>query len=508
MPKHDRPRFFSGIYCFLSTEVDQSNPTTVTQQPIEAEVLMVNNHALRITNATNHFLRNLVLLAAISSIFAGCIGRAHANLLEGLVAGNLSATNATISFRSTTGEGVLIPTTAVLQWGKTEAYGNQTSLQYSSDSKPDNPVTGLRALYIDDLTPASTYHWKIRVQTEMGSSEEKTGNFTTLPVDTSKKRGPSGKHIPPHTPAYTTPATHIATDWTQINVLLTKCQGGEVIEVADDVTDDSKPVVLNRGNESWATNVLIRPPLGKRSTIRSLRIEINSPHITVAGFNLKSATMYPKYGNHRGNANGIGARRAFFWMCTLDRDGTLLANGCPDSGWYEVVALRRGVGGDRAQIKVFADIAPNNFTIAGCWLEGKDRTNGKDHSDTLQTLGTRDIPITGLKMIDTVFFRSANCSGQLTFLKGTLIQNCWFGPLVGRSQVNGSYYATLGACDESTIRNSDWNGPFRQDANPKEITNSSFHKLAQPGEISQGNKIGVALQPQPPLPDTNAIWPR
>ena len=142
-------------------------------------------------------------------------------------------------------------------------------------------------------------------------------------------------------------------------------------------------------------------------------------------------------------------------------------------------------------MKVFADIAPDNFTIAGCWLEGKDRTNGKDHCDTLQVLGTREKPVTGLKMVDTVFFRSANCCGQFTSLKGTLIQNCWFGPLQGRSQVCGSYYATLGACDEAVIRDSDWNGSFRQDANPKEITNSFFHKLEKPGEISKDNKIGA-----------------
>lgn len=441
-------------------------------------------------------------------VFLGHSGLAQAQLLKDLTVGNLSAYNATASFRSTAEAGVPVPSTALLQWGETLAYGQRTALQYSSDSKPDGAVSGLRAMYLNGLKPATNFYWKITATGPGGLTEEKTGQFTTLAINPSSQRGPSGKHVPPHTPEYGSAAKFVAEDWSRVNALLQQCSGGEVIEVAASGQTDTRTVVLTGGQESWPRNVLIRPAAGKRGEGAALSVEINSPHLTVAGFHLKNATMYPKYGVHRGNSQGVGARRSFFWMCTLERGGMLLANGCPDSGWYELVAPQRGVGADRAQIKVFAGIAPDNFTIAGCWLEGKDRTNGLDHCDTLQVLGTRDKPVTGLRMIDTVFFRSANCCAQMTSLTGTLIQNCWFGPLRGRSAVNGSYYATLGACREAIIKDSDWNGSFRQDAVPREVSNSSFHKLEKPGELSQNNVISGALKPQPPMPNLEAIWPR
>jgi len=437
---------------------------------------------------------SLLLLVAASGAFAA--------LLDDLTAGNLSATNATVSFQSA------VPVTAVLEWGKDEKYGSNTSEQYASDAQPDEAIAGLRALYLDGLEPATEYHWKITAKTADGTTETATGSFTTLPVNAEKKRGPDGSHVPPHTPAYETPATHVAATWEEVNNLLGQCRGGEVIEVAQSDSRGEKTIVLTGGNEAWEKNVLIRPPLGQRAANRTRGVEINSPNLTVAGFNLNHASMYSKYGNHRGNASGIGARRAFFWMCVLERQGMLLANGCPDSGWYEVVAPRRGVGSDRSQIKAYGDVLPDNFTIAGCWLEGKDRTNGKDHSDTLQTLASDDNPIRGLKMIDTVFFRSANCAGQLTHLAGPRIENCWFGPVEVKSKVCGSFYATLGACLDAVIRDSDWNGSFRQNANPKEIRNSSFQKLAQPGEVSENNQIGPELRPQPPVPDLDKIWPK
>lgn len=453
---------------------------------------------------------------------------------DALVAGNLSATNATFSFRALDGAKAEVPVTAVLRWGTTPAYGSEHREQLAGGTKPDQPIAGFRIMYLDDLQPATTYHWRLAIAAADGTTAEEGGTFTTLPVDTTKKRGPDGTHVPPHTPPYTTPATHVAASWDAVNGLLKTCQGGEVIEVAQEDSSGEKTIVLTGGSAAWEMNVLIRPPLGKRAANRSRPVEINSPRLTVAGFNLNGATMYPVYGSaHPGNAAKIGAQRAFFWMCTIGRQGSLLANGCPDSGWYEVVALRRGVGGDRAQIKTYAKIAPQNFTVAGCWLEGKDRTNFKDHSDTLQTLGFGQ-PLAGLRLIDTVFFRSANCSGQLTDLADVLIQNCWFGPLVQRSKVCGSFYATLGAHAGWKIRDSDWNGKFRQTAAPGEVVNSCIPGLTPPtGQAAQvapappaaavenggdakdedaaeekDTAVPASLRPQPPQPDLTAIWPQ
>lgn len=450
----------------------------------------------------------------------------HAVQFDALVAGNIGATNATLSFRALDDAKAEVPATAIVRWGTTPAFGNEHREQQAGGSKPDQPIAGFRIMYLDDLLPATTYHWQVAITAADGTTAEQGGTFTTLPVDTTKKRGPDGTHVPPHTPAYATPATHVAATWNEVDALLKTCQGGEVIEVAQEDSSGEKTIVLTGGSAAWEMNVLIRPPLGKRAANRSRPVEINSPRLTVAGFNLNAAVMYPVYGSaHPGNAAKIGAQRAFFWMCTIGRHGTLLANGCPDSGWYEVVALRRGVGGDRAQIKTYAKIAPQNFTVAGCWLEGKDRTNFKDHSDTLQTLGFGQ-PISGLRLIDTVFFRSANCSGQLTDLADVLIQNCWFGPLQPRSKVCGSFYATLGAHAGWKIRDSDWNGKFRQTAAPGEIVNSFIPGVA-PAKTQEAAPLAAAvedkdedtaeekdtavpasLRPQPPLPDLTAIWPQ
>jgi|GEM_PF-4282867 len=435
----------------------------------------------------------------------------YAGLLDDLTAGNISASNATLSFRSIDAAGKPVPTKAVLEWGADKNFGNKTELQHSSESKPietTGPVEGLRCVYIDGLPPQQTCHWKLTVTAADGTSQEESGTFTTLEVDTTRKRGPDGTHKPPHTADYATPAAHVAKDWSEVNALLEKCTGGEVIEVAAQDPGEDKSIDLTGGQESWEKNVLIRPPLGRRSTSRAGGIEINSPNITIAGFHITgTAGMYPRYGNHRGNARGIGARRSFFWMCTLARQSSLMANGCPDSGWYEVAALQRGVGSDRAQIKTYADIAPDNFTIAGCWLEGRDRTNAKDHSDTLQTLASDTSPIMGLRIVDSVFFRSANCSGQMTHLKNLMIENSWFGPLNIKSKVCGSFYSVLTSCDGAVIRNSDWNGNFRQTVNPGEVTHSRFHSLKFPGDISHDNTVEDKLWPQPPFPDLKAVWP-
>ena len=436
---------------------------------------------------------------------------AYAGLLDDLTVGNIGASNATLSFRSTDAAGKVIPTKAVLQWGTDKTFGSKTELQHSSDSKPietDGPVEGLRCVYIDGLPPQQTFHWKLTVTAADGTSQEDSGSFTTLEADPTRKRGPDGTHKPPHTPDYSTPAAHVARDWTEVNALLEKCTGGEVIEVAAPDAGEVQSITLTGGQENWEKNVLIRPPPGKRSAGRTGGIEINSPNITIAGFHITgTAAMYPRYGNHRGNARGIGARRGFFWMCTLARQSSLMANGCPDSGWVEVAALHRGVGGDRAQIKTYADIAPDNFTIAGCWLEGRDRTNTTDHNDTLQTLASDASPIKGLRMVDSVFFRSANCSGQMTHLKDLLIENSWFGPLNVKSKVCGSFYSVLTSCDGAVIRNSDFNGSLRQTVNPAEVTQSRFLNLKFPGNISRENTVEDKLWPQPPFPDLRAVWP-
>lgn len=435
----------------------------------------------------------------------------HAGLLDDLTAGNIGASNATFSFRSTDAAGNPVPTRAVLEWGTDKLSGNKTAQQHNSESKPvetDGPVEGLRCLYLDGLQPRQTIHWKLTVTATDGANEEATGSFTTLEVDPTRKRGPDGTHKPPHTPEYATPAAHVAQGWPEVNALLDKCSGGEVIEVASQGSGEAPPIVLTGGHENWEKNVLIRPPLGQRSAGLAGGIEINSPNITIAGFHITgTASMYPRYGNHRGNARGIGARRSFFWMCTMGRQSTLIANGCPDSGWYEVAALYRGVGGDRAQIKTYADIAPDNFTIAGCWIEGRDRTNSTDHNDTLQTLASDASPIKGLRIVDSVFFRSANCSGQMTHLKNLMIENSWFGPLNVKSKVCGSFYSVLTSCDGAIIRNSDFNGSFRQTVNPEEVTQSRFLNLKLPGNTSRENTVEDKLWPQPPFPDLQAIWP-
>jgi hypothetical protein len=435
-----------------------------------------------------------------------------AGLLDEFAVSNPSATNITVCFTSTDPEGTLIATKALFEWGLEKTLGNRTETQHSSENKPietTDAIPGLRCLYVDDLQPNQTYYWKITVTATDGTTAEQSGEFKTLEVDTSRKRGPDGTHKPPHTPEYASPANHIAKDWSEVNALLEKCSGGEVIEMSAPDTSGEKQIVLTGGHEDWEKNVLIRPPLGQRSSNRSCGIEINSPNITVAGFNIQgNATMYPPYGNHKGNARGKGARRAFFWMCTLARQSTLLANGCPDSGWYELVALHRGVGGDRAQIKRFGDILPHNFTIAGCWLEGRDRTNKEDHSDTLQTLASDADPITGLRLINSLFFRSANCSGQMTHLKGLLVENSWFGPLQIKSKVCGSFYSVLTSCEEAIFRHSDLNGSFRQTVDPAEVSHCRFHQLKFPGKVSENNTVEGKLWPQPPPPDLDAIWPR
>lgn len=447
-------------------------------------------------------------------LLVACVGLTlpvRAVLLEDLAVGNISANNVTICFRSTDASGNPVPTKAVLEWGTDTSLGNKTEFQHSSDSKPAEtagPIEGLRCMYIDGLKPVTTYHWKLNVTAADGSSKEESGSFTTLEVDASRNRGPDGTHKPPHTPDYATPAAHVAGDWAEVNALLEKCSGGEVIEVANQGPGEAASIVLTGGHENWEKNVLIRPPLGKRSAGLAGGIEINSPHITVADFHLTgTASMYPRYGNHRGNARGLGARRSFFWMCTLARQSALMANGCPDSGWYEVAALHRGVGSDRAQIKTYAEIAPDNFTIAGCWLEGRDRTNTTDHSDTLQTLASDAAPIQGLRIVDSVFFRSANCSGQMTHLKNLIIENSWFGPLQVKSKVCGSFYSVLTSCDGAVIRKSDFNGSFRQTVNPEEVTQSRFLNLKLPGNTSRDNTVEDKLWPQPPFPDLKAAWP-
>lgn len=227
----------------------------------------------------------------------------------------------------------------------------------------------------------------------------------------TNKRGPDGKHWPSATPAYTTPATTTISNLSQLQSALNAASSGDVIEVLPHTY--SSNVTLTGGNKSWAKNVLIRPPIGKRqSVIVNGNFDIAAAHVTVAGFRNNGMIKF-----------SAGAQHSFY--ARIVWYGINMSHGGNDVGWYEVVRPE--------YIKSNTDIwrfDPNKadvdgVTLSGVWWKGawKDPSSSA-HLDTMQVYSP-SYKVKNLLIEDSVIMTSTDKTFQADFIEGLTIRNTW-----------------------------------------------------------------------------------
>ncbi|MCB1150672.1 hypothetical protein KDK88_03955 [bacterium] len=312
--------------------------------------------------------------------------------------------------------------------------------------------------------------------------------------------GPDGTHWPPGTPAYTTPATVTINSLAELNAALKSASAGDVIEVAPSTL--SSQLEVTGGSASWKQNVLIRPPLGQRGSVKiAAELRIISPNVTFAGLSINSFVSLRAGGDH-----------AFLARCELSANGGLIANDTHDSGFYELVATQPKTGGDRAQVKGSNGNTTTGFTLSGVWLKGAYRPVGSaDHSDTLQLVGVSGGSVKSVTIEDSVLWPSSNAALQ-NAADGTIMKSSWFASCGGFSSdvpsgnECGGFHAMNGGTNNEVygcVVNGTLNG-----GDPYAVVNDTkLRKFAQPPLSQSNNVVDPNLkEPAPELCDLDAIW--
>lgn len=355
--------------------------------------------------------------------------------------------------------------------------------------------------------------------------------------------GPSGLNWPGHTPAYDTPATTKIDKLTELNKALAEADAGDVIEVAPQTYTGGGDLVINKGDDGWEKNVLVRPPLGQRQSVvvdvDGRALILDAPHVTVAGFQAREINIAER-----------GDRAAFARIVMTD-DSFIKASArgdvgddhvLEDAGFYEIVApeVRTDTGEDRMNISAYGTGEAGEvgevvgLTLAGLWLEGSYRAHGSDaHTDTLQTFGAAGSPPPrDLTVLNSVLFASTNAAWQAGdggvagtwTIRNSLMVNCQnddAGKVPDGYDCGGTNtFNTALDIDPKAkviIRDSHLYGNVRHPALPLVLEDVCADNLAEgaesgPVQDKGGNVLGeqaVAAKcahVDPKLPDLDAIW--
>lgn len=177
--------------------------------------------------------------------------------------------------------------------------------------------------------------------------------------------GPQGRAAP-HTPAYSTPATAFASDITSLQAALNAASAGGVIEVSSNLVGSP---ILTGGNASWATNVLIRPPIGSRLSTDSFNIKARC--VTVAGFDVSSGGLV------RNTAEDGSGFRSGFWRCVgTGPSVSWFLTGVTDGFLCEVVSAKRSFNEDEDRVDAYSLATGFDLVravIDGCYFAGQFR---------------------------------------------------------------------------------------------------------------------------------------
>lgn len=180
--------------------------------------------------------------------------------------------------------------------------------------------------------------------------------------------GPTGR-LAPHTPAYGTAASHTVADLAALQTLLLggTVNSGEVIEVTSTTLSGAAYTThgLKGGDPTWAQNVLVRPPLGRRASID--RLDVQTQHVTFGGldatigFTTNEDTIVPtRTGYYRctlANPEGLGS-----WNLNDSSVGCFLSE-CVSPYTYYGTPGGAGTDRDGAQFS-----CPGPTLMDGCYL--------------------------------------------------------------------------------------------------------------------------------------------
>ncbi len=354
--------------------------------------------------------------------------------------------------------------------------------------------------------------------------------------------GPSGLNWPDHTPAYDTPATKKIDKLSELNQALADATAGDVIEVAPQ-TWSGGDLVVSKGDDGWARNVLVRPPLGQRQSVVVVvddrALVLDAPHVTVAGFQAREINIAER-GDRSAFARIVMTDNSFIKASARGDVGD--DHVLEDAGFYEIVApeVRTDVGEDRMNISTYGTGEGGEvgevvgLTVAGLWLEGSYRAHGSDaHTDTLQTFGAAGSPPPrDLTVLNSVLFASTNAAWQAGdggvvgtwTIRNSLMVNCQnddAGKVPDGYDCGGTntFNTALDVDPDAkvVIRDTRMYGNVRHPELPFVLQDVCADNLAGgaesgPVEDKGGNTLGeqaVAAKcahVDPKLPDLDAIW--
>ena len=176
----------------------------------------------------------------------------------------------------------------------------------------------------------------------------------------------------------------------------------------------SSPQIV-RGQGAPDKNILVRPPLGQR---RSIRIRAHGQHVCFAGFDGGQLFL----GASNGAPKGRGCK---LWRCKL---GYVTLTDAIDAQLWECFAVNEVINTD-ADWVVGSSPSTVRFEMHHCWLPSRTKgTFKKAHVDTVQlwVAGAGEHRDAGV--YNSVLHPSSNASFQATGLAGTFtMHDSWFG---------------------------------------------------------------------------------
>ncbi len=319
---------------------------------------------------------------------------------------------------------------------------------------------------------------------------------TTLAVEPTGRRGPTGQRLPAGTPPYATPATRRASGLADLHEALAEAGSGEVVEVDSDLISASQ-IVFQPG-PTRTRNVLVRPPVGQRRRISEVRIR--QDRLTLAGFDLLGHGFigdsgYPLQGSYSG-----------YWRCTQARSSFLVLT-VHGAFLVECVGYEDDFDDDsRVTIYGYRQWAVDRLLIDGCWwgvanylVPGSDA-----HVDGIQVEGAAGGGVHNITVRDSVIAQGASVTALLKPNGGYLR---WINNWSSKDRV-ASFHAlsmeNYGA--EVVVTDSDINGHVVWAGRPPEtFARNRLRKINI--AVDATNTVDESGNwPMDPLGDLTALW--
>lgn len=364
-------------------------------------------------------------------------------------------------------------------------------------------LNNIQTRYVRLVRPAGAYTGNVKAFYVRELELYLSGGCEAVPVQ-AQPRGPIGRQCA-DTPAFDTPATHTATAVTLQAVLdsVADLPGTVVIETT------GLPSVLTGGNAERTQNILIRPSLS--SWLPDASTDLQASGVTLAGWNFTAFNhSYP-------------STRSWIWRCTISPQVQFTVRGAQGGGVCELVAPQRGENQDRFKVNPRTvngiQYDTRNYQMIGMWLQGKDRTDGSSHSDTIQFSSGWDCVVR-----DSVLYHS---HGQ-TIIVGSDVGTCgnltihnnWMGydraavqeaidrndPVSARLAISTTWVVfTNNSINVKTNVNTDSGASSFAQASGNIMVNgfTQAQKDAFPNNLFEA---GNYIVEEPALPDLHLIW--